>query len=414
MITKKLIGPFKQLLTMDKLPIKGALSDSDLEVIENGGILVEGDFIHSIGLFEPMQAEAIKNNFEIEQLKGDYIGLPGLIDPHTHICWAGNRSKDYAMRLDGKSYIEIAKNGGGIWDTVQKTRDASEEELVDITIEHANTLLKQGITTIEVKSGYGLSVDDEIKMLSAINKADENTLADLLPTCLAAHICPKDFWGNSKDYLKTMSENLLPKVKELGLSSRVDIFIEDSAFSPEEALDYLLDAQHMGFEICVHADQFTTGGSKIAIKADAISADHLEASGEHEISLMAKNDIIPIALPGASIGLADPFTPGRKLLDAGASLAIGSDWNPGSAPMGDLLVQAAIFSMHEKLNTAETLSAITYRAAAALDLKDRGKLTEGNIADFIAFRLNDYTEILYNQGRIKPELIYKKGNRIGA
>lgn len=412
MIKRKLIGPFHQLLTMNNMPIKGALKDQQLEVIEDAGILTEGDYLKKVGPYNLLKKEIEGHDYSIEKLEKNYVVLPGFIDPHTHICWAGNRSKDYAMRLDGKSYIEIANTGGGIWDTVIKTREASEEELTEITIKRANELLQMGVTTIEVKSGYGLSVDDELKMLRAINEADRYTLANLIPTCLAAHICPKDFWGNSSDYLKTISAELLPKVKEQGLANRVDIFIEDSAFSPEDALDYLLDARQMGFELVVHADQFTTGGSKIAIQADAISADHLEASGTEEIKELATNNIIPVALPGASIGLADPFTPGRQLLESGASLAIGSDWNPGSAPMGDLLTQAAIFSMQQKLNTAETLAAITYRAAAALDLKDRGKLIEGNIADFILFNVDDYNEILYNQGRIKPAHVYKNGLRV--
>lgn len=410
MTTKKLIGPFKQLLSLNNLPLKGALSDNNLTVIENAGIIVDKAHILQLGDFNTLKTVAKKENYLIEHLEGNYIGMPGIIDAHTHICWAGNRAKDYAMRLDGKSYIEIAKNGGGIWDTVQQTRNASLEELTEITIKRANALLSQGTTTIEVKSGYGLSVDDELKILQAIRQANAHTLADLIPTCLAAHICPKDFWGNASDYLNTMAESLLPEVLKQNLAKRVDIFIEDSAFSAEDALDYLLDARQLGFDICVHADQFTCGGSSIAVKTEALSVDHLEASGAIEIDLIAKSNTIAIALPGASIGLADPFTPGRALLDAGASLAIASDWNPGSAPMGDLLTQAAIFSMHEKLNTCETLSAITYRAAAALNLNDRGVLKEGNIADFIAFELDDYADILYNQGRIKPSIIYKNGN----
>ena len=397
---------------MNNLPVKGALSDDRMEVVENAGILIEDDNIKTIGKFEKLVQQVQGENYLIEKVEGTFIALPGLIDPHTHICWAGNRAGEYAMRLDGKSYIEIAQAGGGIFDTVEKTHEVSEQELTDITIRHAKRLLKDGVTTIEVKSGYGLSVDEELKMLRAIKEADKNTSADLIPTCLAAHICPKNFWGNSFDYLKLMSENLLPKVKKEELANRVDIFIEDSAFAPEEALDYLIDAKKLGFNLVVHADQFTTGGSKIAVVVNAISADHLEASEEPEIKALAKSNTIAIVLPGASIGLADPFAPARRLLDAGASLAIGSDWNPGSAPMGDLLIQASIISMHEKLNTTETLSAITNRAAAALDLKDRGILKEGNIADIIAFRLEDYREILYNQGRVKPEIVIKKGVRI--
>ena len=396
---------------MDTLPIKGALKDEALEVIPDAGILIDGDCVLSVGPFNELLKD-LDDNYKVEKLTGDFVAMPGLIDPHTHICWAGNRARDYAMRLDGKSYIDIAKAGGGIWDTVTHTREASLEKLAQTTLEHASALLADGVTTIEVKSGYGLTVDDELKMLRAIDLADKESPADLIATCLAAHICPKDFWGTSSDYLKMMIEKLLPQVKNEGLANRVDIFIEDSAFSPEEALDYLMDARQMGFEIVVHADQFTTGGSKIAVESDAISADHLEASGKEEIKVLAKANIVPVALPGASIGLADPFTPARELLDAGASLAIGSDWNPGSAPMGDLLISASILSMQQKLNTAETLAGITVRAAAALDLKDRGIIKENYLADIIAFPLSDYREILYYQGKIKPEIVYKKGKRV--
>jgi imidazolonepropionase len=412
MASKKLIGPFKQLLSMDKLPIKGALSDTKLEIIRNAGILVEQDIILIIDNYDKLYKQAQNEKIDLEVLDGNYIAMPGLIDPHTHICWAGNRAKDYSMRIGGKSYIEIAKAGGGIWDTVIKTREATEQELINITFKHANRLLKDGVTTIEIKSGYGLTVDDELKMLRAISKTNDMTLADLIPTCLAAHICPKDFWGNSTDYLKMISEELLPKVKKEKLSKRIDIFIEDSAFTPEQALDYLLDAKRLGFDLIVHADQFTCGGSKIASETNAISADHLEVSDDAEIKLLAESNTIPIALPGASIGLADPFAPARRLLDSGASLAIGSDWNPGSAPMGDLLIQAAILSMHEKLNTTETFAGITFRAAAALNLTDRGILKTGYLADIIAFKLDDFREILYNQGKVKPEIVIKKGMRL--
>jgi len=174
-------------------------------------------------------------------------------------------------------------------------------------------------------------------------------------------------------------------------------------------LTYLKAAHQLGFDITIHADQFRVGGSAIACEIGALSADHLEFSGDKEIELLAKSSVIPVALPASSLGLGNKFIPARKLLDKGASLAIGSDWNPGSAPMGDLLLSAAILGMYEKLNTAETFAAITFRAAKALGLSDRGILKPGYKADFIAFELNDYKEILYNQGRIKPALIWKNG-----
>ena len=172
---------------------------------------------------------------------------------------------------------------------------------------------------------------------------------------------------------------------------------------------YLSDAKKLGFDITIHADQFTTGGSELAVKLGALSADHLEASTEREIDMLAQSDVVSVALPGASLGLGMQFTPARKLLDAGASLAISTDWNPGSAPMGDLLVQASLLGIYEKLSSAELLAGITFRAAKALGLSDRGRLSVGFQADMIAFPVKDYRDVFYNQGRVKPSMVWKKG-----
>ena len=211
-----LSGPFTQLLTMDNLPERGKLSDEQLEIIPDAGILHQDGVILAVGNFEQLRKENPGAN--IEFLEGDFVCLPGMIDVHTHICWAGSRANDYAMRLAGKTYLEIAEAGGGIWSTVMKTREASVEELANLTAERAEKLYQQGITTIEVKSGYGLSVDDEIKMLKAIQLANQKTSAELIPTCLAAHIKPKDFPGNEQEYLQYIIENLLPEVKKQKLN----------------------------------------------------------------------------------------------------------------------------------------------------------------------------------------------------
>lgn len=403
----KLIGPFRQIVTMNGLPLRGALSDHQLEIIPNGGILIGGKKILAVGCFEE-----IKNSYqptEVEHLNTTYVAFPGLIDSHTHICWAGSRANDYAMRLSGKSYMEIAASGGGIWDTVQKTRSASLEELSEITSYRANCLLNQGVTTIEVKSGYGLSITDELKILEAIQKARVNTSAELIPTCLAAHIVPKDFSGNEGDYLEFVIKQLLPEILDKRLSKRVDIFIEKSAFSITAAVNYLLKAKEMGFEIVIHGDQFTSGAAQLALDTGALSIDHLEAANDSEISLLASGKAIPIALPCASVGLGEPYLPARKLLDAGNSLVIASDWNPGSAPMGNLLVGASLLGMNQKLSMAETWAALTYRAAAALNLADRGSLKNGNLADIVAFKTDNYQEILYQQGQLQPSRIWKNG-----
>lgn len=412
MKAQKLIGPFKQLVTMANLPLKGALSDDELTVIENAGILIENGLIKKIGHFKTLLFEVGSSEIALIELKGDHVCLPGFIDSHTHICFGGTRAKDYAMRNAGKTYLEIANAGGGIWDTVTQTRKSTSEELIRKTIKRTKQHLKNGVTTIEVKSGYGLSVSEELKMLRAIKKADEEISLDLIPTCLAAHMKPRDYSGTNSEYLNEISTTLFPILKAEKLANRIDAFIEESAFSKEDIRPYFKKAKEMGFDITVHADQFSTDGSAIAVEFEAISADHLEASAEKEIALLSKSNVIANALPGASLGLGCNFAPARKLLDAGCALAIASDHNPGSAPMGDLLTQAAILQTFQKLSNAEVLAGITFRAAAALNLNDRGQIKEGLLADFTLFHTDNYNEILYNQGAFKPCMVFKNGELV--
>ena len=392
------------MLPMTGLPLKGVLKDEQLTIIENGGILVSEGKILKVGAFN----ELISDDVDIHHIEGNHVCLPGFVDSHTHICFGGTRARDYAYRNAGKTYLEIAKAGGGIWDTVTQTRKAPQEELVKGIIYRSKKHLKNGVTTIEVKSGYGLSVDEELKMLRAIKTANETSNATLVPTCLAAHMKPKD-WHQDRDYLDVIINELFPIIKAENLAKRVDAFVEESAFSPKEINPYFQKAKEMGFDITVHADQFTTGGSQVAVDFDAVSADHLEASTEKEIQLLAKSNTIATALPGASIGLGCAYTPARKILDAGGAVSIASDHNPGSAPMGDLLTQASILGTFEKLSNTEVLAGITSRAAAALRLTDRGKLEEGAQADFVVFPTDNYQEITYHQGQLKPSEVWKKG-----
>ena len=305
-----LTGPFKQIVTLNNLPLKGKLNDESLEIVSNGGFLTENGKIIEIGNFD-----AIKQKFpdsEIHLIEGTQIALPAFVDAHTHICFGGNRANDFAMRNAGKSYLEIAESGGGIWSSVQHTRAAYEEELVEGILKRVNILNKQGITTIEIKSGYGLNVDEELKMLRAIKKAQTKTKATLVPTCLSAHLKPKDFDGSSEDYLNYILEEILPKVKQEHLADRVDIFIEKSAFQPEDSKIFLEKAKQLGFQITVHADQFTPGSSRIAVEVGAKSADHLEATIDEDIEFLANSNTVAIALPGASLGLGEPFRPQGK------------------------------------------------------------------------------------------------------
>ena len=407
----KLIGPFKQVVTLANLPLRGKLADEQLEIIVDGGILVENGTIQRIGDFETLKNE--NPAIEIDPIEGEQVILPAFVDSHTHICFGGNRANDFAMRNAGKTYLEIAESGGGIWSSVQHTRNASEEELLKTLLERIKFLVDLGITTIEVKSGYGLDVENELKMLRIIKKAQESTKATLVPTCLSAHLKPRDFEGSNPEYLNYILTEILPKVKEENLAKRVDIFIEKSAFQPEESKEFLLKTKDLGFEITVHADQFTPGSSRIAVEVGAKSADHLEATIDEDIDFLAQSDTVATALPGASLGLGEKFTPARKLLDAGAIVAIASDWNPGSAPMGNLIIQASILATFQKLTTAEVLAGMTYRAAYALNLEDRGKLEAGKKADFVTFKTNNFQNVLYNQGSLKAEHVYIDGKQVG-
>ncbi|MCW3463729.1 imidazolonepropionase [Chitinophaga nivalis] len=405
-----LIGPFAQILPMTGLSLKGALQDEQLTVIEKGGIVVEEGRIVAVGEYLSLQQQYPAS--ELAFIDTPMVLLPGFIDCHTHICYDGTRNRDYAMRIAGKTYLEIARAGGGIWDSVSKTRVADTVTLVENTIARANRHLLEGVTTIEVKSGYGLNLDSELKMLRAIQRASMYTKATLVPTCLAAHMKPRDYTGTEEAYLDWIIQELLPVLKTEQLTNRVDIFIEETAFSAPAAADFLHKARQLGFAATVHADQFSAGGSAVAVAAGALSADHLEASSEKEINLLAKSDTVAVVLPGASLGLGMQYAPARKLLDAGASVAIASDWNPGSAPMGDLLIQAAVMSAAEKLSTAEVLAALTVRAAPALEIRDAGQLQAGFVADLQAYPTADYRDILYYQGKMKPAIVWKKGEPV--
>lgn len=392
-MVQTLYGPFSELLTMEDLPLNGPIDDRQLKVLKNAAILVEDEHIIEVGSHSEMKGTSTFST--------PVVAIPGLIDCHTHICFAGDRSKEYAMRLNGSTYQEIAKEGGGILNTVKATRNASEQELLAGILERAKTLLQNGITTCEVKTGYGLTIEDELKMLRAIKIANEQTPINLIPTCLAAHIVPPEF-NDENEYLDHIINDLLPIVKKERLASRVDIFIEKGAFSEKAAERYLKRAQEMEFSVTIHADQFSSGGALLASKLQAQSADHLEVSNAETAKALAKSGVTAVVLPGASLGLGEPFAKAKMLLDEGCSLAIASDWNPGSAPMGDLLTQAALLSAAEKMSCASTFAGVTVRAARALGLNNRGIIKKGMRADLALFPSDHYQEILYRQGALKP------------
>lgn len=407
-----LVGPFKQLVTMSNLPLKGVIKDQQLELIENAGVVSRNGWITEIGPYKELHQNYPKDQCTLDHILGSVTAFPGIIDAHTHLCFAGSRAMDFAARNSGISYLDIAKAGGGIWSTVTNTRNATTEDLARSLNARMDKLLSQGITTVEIKSGYGLDLENELKILRTIKSVGNAHRIDVIACCLAAHMLPKDFGGNENSYLDFILNSLLPKIEEEGLANRFDIFIEESAFSVEAATKYLSILKQKGKEITAHGDQFSVGGSKVAVDCGALSVDHLEVSGDEEIKFLSKSNVTAIALPGASIGLGCNFAPARKLLDAGCSLAIASDWNPGSGPQGDLLTQAGILASFEKLSSAEVWAGIGFRAAKALNLKDRGILNKGMLCDIVAFPCSDYREVLYHQGSMKAVSVWKKGKRI--
>ncbi len=306
-------------------------------------------------------------------------------------------------------YLAIAAAGGGSHSSVQQTSAAKDGELLRLRRERVEKCLEQGIATIEVKTGYGLSVHEELRMLRVIQQLQRESHPTIVPTCLAAHIHPVDHGGTTAEYLDLLARELLPQIVEEQLTNRLDIFVEPSTFNAEISHRYLERGRAMGFDLTIHGDQFHTGGSALAVLVDAVSVDHLEASTEQEITALAKSDVIATVLPGASLGLGMPFAPARKLLDTGCAVSIASDWNPGSAPMGQLLTQASLLGTYEKLNALEVFAALTCRAAAALRLKDRGRIQRGLRADIQAFPTDDYREILYHQGDMLPEKVWIAG-----
>ena len=388
---------------MVNLPERGVISDNSLEIIDDGGVVIEDGKIIEVGDFLSLS----KNDLDVKEITYPCVLLPGFIDSHTHVCHYGNRSDEYAKRNSGISYQQILEEGGGIHNTMNSTSNSTDEQLTDDTLNRLKRHFQEGVLTCEVKSGYAPNLEDEVRMLRIINEIDNSNDIDLISTCLAAHVTPKKY-ESSKKYLDSIVNDLLPIIKEENLSNRVDIFIEEKAFSITEASNFL-EKIKSDFYITAHANQFTSGGLKVGVDNGAVSVDHLEVITDQEIDYLSKSDTTGVVLPGCSLGLGIPFAPARKLLDYNCKVSIASDWNPGSAPMGDLLMQASLLGSTEKLSNAEVLAGITCRAANALSLEDRGSLENGKIADMIGFKTNDFRDILYNQGKLKPSFICKRG-----
>ncbi len=326
--------------------------------------------------------------------------IPAFVDSHTHAIWAGHRLDDFEARAQGKSYEEILAAGGGIYQTVRQTAIASVETLVTLAKPRVAALLRSGAATIEVKSGYGLTPEAEFNMLRAIARLQAETPAALFPTLLI-HVPPAE---GREQYVQDVVEHLIPTVVREGLARFVDVFIEQEAFTVEEARRILEAAKTHGLELKVHADQFhALGGVELAVKLGALSVDHLEASGEAQVAALAQGRTVATLLPGVSLHLGLPPAPGRTLVDANVPVAVATDLNPGSSPLFSMQLAVALAVRLNGLTPAEALTAATANAAAALGVRDRGRLEEGCRADFLVLASADWRDVVYTLGA--PETI---------
>jgi len=325
---------------------------------------------------------------------------PGLIDCHTHLVWAGSRANEFAQRLHGMSYQEIAEQGGGIKSTVKATREASEEELLALALERAEALMSQGVTTLEVKSGYGLDLENERKQLKVARQLAERLPVHVKTTLLAAHAVPPEYQGNADGYVDDIVNNILPTLTQEGLVDAVDAFCESIGFSIEQTRRVFEQAKALELPVKLHAEQITNQqGAKLAAEYNALSADHLEQLDEESVKAMAENGTVAVLLPGAFYFLRDTQKPPVELLRKyKVPMAVATDANPGSSPIHHLPLMLQMAATFFHLTPEECLRGVTVNAAKALGETQRGVIAEGNYADLALWKCQDAAELTYQTG----------------
>lgn len=341
--------------------------------------------------------------------------LPGFVECHTHSLFAGNRAQEFELRQQGVSYQEIAKNGGGILSTVAATRQASKKQLQSLLFPRIQNFLNQGVTTLEIKSGYGLDQKTEIKMLQVISEAAHLYQAkkgpQIISTFLGAHSLPKEF-TEIDSYLQSLIQ-YLPKIKKY--TSRVDIWIEKGFFLTENSRQYLLKAKELGFDVVIHADQLTlSGGSELAVELQALSADHVIQLQDPQIQRMAKSEVTAVLLPLADLYMKCAYPPARKMIEAGVRVALATDYNPGTSPSQDINLVGLLARLEMKMSLPEVLSAYTVGGAYALGLqKQIGSLEVDKAANFVVLD-QDHSSLFYSAGKSAVNQVYVAGNRLVA
>lgn len=385
----------------------------ELSIIACGAMLIRDGRITQTGKREEVEP-LITADCEIVDA-GERIVLPGFVDAHTHPVFAGNRADEFEMRASGATYQQIALAGGGIRSTVRKTRQASEDELVESGKRYAKWFLRCGTTTIEAKSGYGLTTEDELKMLRAIRRLNEETSLSYVPTFLGAHVVPDEFKGNSAGYIDLIVEEMLPRVAEKKLAEFCDVFCEEGAFTVEESRKVLSVAKTLGLKLRVHADQLSlSGGSGLAAELGAVTADHLEHADQSAIRILQSANVQPILLPASVLMIGSQrFANARAMIDAGLAVVVATDFNPGSSPVPSMLLALTLASTHMKMTPAEAISAATVNAAYSLGRGSQiGSLETGKRADFVIHDCSDYRELAYFAGLEHPIAVFVAGESV--
>lgn len=382
----------------------------DVAILHDAWLLVSDGKISAIGegSFEHLNFEKSIN------MKGQKL-MPSFVDSHSHLVYAANREDEFAMRLAGKSYAEIAAAGGGILNSAAKMQLASEDELLEAAKSRLDALIKMGTGAIEIKSGYGLNQSAELKMLRVIRRLQAESPVSIKSTFLGAHAIPEAYKGRVDDYIDLVIDEMLPAVVEESLADYIDVFCEDGYFNLSQSMRVLEAAKAYGLPAKVHVNQFNSlGAIKPMVDLGAVSLDHLEVMNEEEIKYLAESQTIATALPGCSLFLDIPYTPGRQLIDHGAALALATDLNPGSAPSGNMALMMGLACSQMKLRTEEALVAATLNGAAAMELSEElGSLEIGKWANFIVIPSEfSMASIPYHMGHNLISEVYLKGEKV--
>jgi imidazolonepropionase len=385
----------------------------DLAIIPDGGLLVRDGVIVAAGPSDVIEKQ-LSGDAEVVDATGRVV-LPGFVDAHAHPVFAGNRLDEFEMRARGATYEEIAAGGGGIRSTVRKTRVATEDQLLAQAIKHAEWFIRCGTTTVEAKSGYGLSVEDEIKILRVVRRLNQETPVEFVPTFLGAHAIPEDFQSAPDRYVSLVIDEMLPRIAKEGLAEFCDVFCEGGYFDLETSRRVLSAARERGLDVRMHADQLTNGGgAELAAELGAVTADHLEQTEALGIAAMKRAGVQPVLLPGSVYALGkDRYPPAREMIEAGLGVVIATDFNPGSSPTPSMQMVLSLAATQMKMTPAEGVTAATINAAYSLKRGDKiGSLEAGKLANFALHDCADYRELAYYFGVPQTHSVYVSGQRV--